>query len=149
MALLLIGFLALASFVLIGWLQVKADEKIRKDILDNSPRVDDAEYLSRLPFAAEGERADLALRLRGIFAGIGRLPRECIAVDMPLSDVFSAQCELMQDGIDWAELVMELEDGLGIEISEDASVPVDESYTVGAFSEKMIELIETNPQKPS
>ena len=115
--------LVLAGVVFLGvWLVLSSrhDHKLREKILKHGERIDDGEYIARMPFLSDEQEGNVALRLRTVFAGIAKLPRECITPELLVDDVFRAQCFILYDGVDLAELVMELEDDFDIEIPEDS-----------------------------
>lgn len=133
--LILIAVMAL----LIIWRR-RADWKFRESLLRHGQRMGDAEYLEAMALPPGGGDARLALRLRDVFAKIGRLPRECVLPDLPLFGVFRAQCFFFFDGIDLAELVMEVEDELGVEIPEaNNGPPIDDDDTVATCTVKIID----------
>lgn len=118
----------------------KRDKEFRESILRDKPRMDDAEYLEKLSFPVDGEDKTLALEFRAAFAGLSGLPRECITPDMPLVDLFRAQASFFSDGIDQAEIIMELEDQLDVEIPEDSSgLRLGDDDTVGTCTAKILE----------
>lgn len=119
--------------------QYLADKKFRKNIIEHKQRLDDLEYLRQLPLPLEGRDAQLALRFRAAFASLGNIPKECVSPDMLIIDLFSAQSFLLSDGLDYAELVMELEDELNVEIPEDAyGIQITDSDTVGTFTGELL-----------
>lgn len=117
-----------------------SNKRLRENILQNGQRLDGAAYLAAMPFPVLEETAGLALRLRAVFGEIGRLPVECVLPGMALDDAFRAACSMLYDGIDLAELVMEIEDCLDVEIPEDSVGPhIDEDDTVATCTKKLIE----------
>lgn len=128
-----------ALFVLFLLWRHRADRKFREDILQNKPRLEDAEYLTKLSFPVAEHDAGLALRFRAVFAGVAKLPKECISPEMPLTDLFRAQAFFFSDGIDLAEIAMEMEDQFHVEIREDAFGPrIDDEDTVETCTAKIL-----------
>lgn len=121
-------------------LQFFTDKKFREHILRNKPRLDDVGYLREMSFLNDEKDIHFALQFRTAFASIANLPRECISPEMLIVDLFRAQSFIFSDGIDLAEIAMELEDQLNVEIAEDSlGFPVTDDDTVMTLTGKLIE----------
>jgi acyl carrier protein len=115
-----IAFGAIVLLIVLLGLSCRRNRQLREKILLHGERLDDDEYSARMPFLKNEQEIKLALRFRTVFALIANLPRECIIPEILIDDLFDANNSIVSDGVDPAELVMEIEDELGVEIPEDA-----------------------------
>ncbi len=136
--------LILAAAIILHYFWCRQKGKSFRFNLLYSPRLSDAAYIEKIPAIDQEKNLGLAMRIRTAFGGIARLPRECISPEMSLADVISAKGYYLSDrrdtdGMDTADLLIELEDLLKIEIPENTGLRFSLNDTVANLTAKLCE----------